>query len=73
MTSAFIPGKMAECMKDSTKRTKSTGLAFIHGLTIKSDFLIQAGGTRASSTASVFLSLKQEAKRSLEYGKKARK
>ena len=56
MTLASILGKTAECMKDSTEMTRSTGLECTLGVT-RND--MQAGGVMVSSTVSEYLSQKK--------------
>jgi hypothetical protein len=45
-SSGFIHGKTEGCMKDSTRKTKSTATEYIPGPTLRS---MQAGGAEASS------------------------
>ena len=52
MLSAFTLGKMAECTKASTRKTKSMDMAFTHGQTRRS---MLAGGVTVSSMELEFL------------------
>jgi hypothetical protein len=61
-------GKMVECMKDSTKKTKNTVMGYIPGL-IRRSMLV--GGVMASSMVLVS-SYQKRAGRSLDSGKMAR-
>jgi hypothetical protein len=69
MISVYIPGKMAECMKGSTSRTRNTVTECTHGVT-RSAML--AGGVRANNMESEYSSVKK-VKRSLVFGKMARR
>ncbi len=67
MNLEYILGKMEECTKVSTKRTKSMDLEYIHG-PIKSD--MQVGGQMESSMVLEF-SYHAMARRKWECGKMA--
>jgi len=61
MNSEYILGKMAECMKVFIRKIRSTAMACIHGLIIKSTLV---GGVRASNMDLVFSSLEKEERES---------
>ena len=68
MLSVFTLGKMAECTKASTRRTKSMDLAFTHGQTRRS---MLVGGVTASSMGLESL-YQKKAERSWACGKMAK-
>ena len=66
----YILGKMAECMRDFIKKTKSMDMESIHGRTGKN---IKDGGIQESSMDWAFSFLKREERKSLDSGKMARR
>ena len=66
MALEFTLGRMAGCMKDFIRKTKSMVMAFTLGQISKS---MLAGGTMESNMELEFLFQKKE-RRSMEFGKK---
>lgn len=64
----YTLGRMAECMKDSTKTIRNTGMVSIHGLISKS---MLVGGLMESNMVLEYLFQKME-RRSMVFGNKVR-